>query len=77
MNLLAKSCFCPGIIALLGNLVKSAGEDSLDKVQHAYLKEYLSGMGHEIYRTKLSLKTQAQNRREEAFLANLVHLRLR
>jgi hypothetical protein len=54
MNLLAKSCFCPGIIALLGNLVKSAGEDSLDKVQHAYLKEYLSGMGHEIYRTKLS-----------------------
>jgi len=26
MNLLAKSCFCPGIISLLGNLVTSAGE---------------------------------------------------
>lgn len=26
MNLLAKSCFCPGIIALLGNLITSAGE---------------------------------------------------
>ena len=54
MNLLAKSCFCPGIIALLGNLVKSAGEQDLGSVHHLYLKEYLSGMGHEIYRVKLS-----------------------
>ncbi len=54
MNLLAKSCFCPGIIAFLGNLVKSASEQDRDSVQHVYLKEYLSGMGHEIYRVKLS-----------------------
>ena len=27
MNLLAKSCFCPGIITLLGNLITSVGED--------------------------------------------------
>ena len=30
MNLLAKSCFCPGIISLLGNLIKSAGDMDLD-----------------------------------------------
>jgi hypothetical protein len=26
MNLLAKSCFCPGIISLLSNLIASATE---------------------------------------------------
>lgn len=54
MNLLAKSCFCPGIIALLGNLVKSAGDQDMEEIQHDYFKEYLTGMGHEIYRVKLS-----------------------
>jgi hypothetical protein len=54
MNLLAKSCFCPGIIALLGNLVKSAGDQDMETIQHVYLQEYLTGMGHEIYRVKLS-----------------------
>jgi hypothetical protein len=54
MNLLAKSCFCPGIIALLGNLVKSAGDQDMEEIQHEYFKEYLTGMGHEIYRVKLS-----------------------
>lgn len=54
MNLLAKSCFCPGIISLLGNLVKSAGDQDMETIQHLYLQEYLTGMGHEIYRVKLS-----------------------
>ena len=30
MNLLAKSCFCPGIISLLGNLITSAGDGDED-----------------------------------------------
>ena len=30
MNLLAKSCFCPGIIALLGNLITSANTSEED-----------------------------------------------
>ena len=40
MNLLAKSCFCPGIISLLGNLIQSAGEFDLDKVAEEWKKEY-------------------------------------
>lgn len=60
MNLLAKSCFCPGIISLLGNLVKSAGEPDLESIQHEYLKEYMNGMGHEIYRVLLSPKFGGQ-----------------
>ena len=28
MNLLAKSCLTPGIIALIGNLIKSSGNNS-------------------------------------------------
>ena len=30
MNLLAKSCFCPGLIALLSNLTKSSGDFNTD-----------------------------------------------
>jgi len=56
MNLLAKSCFCPGIIALLGNLITSAGENEIDDIGEEWIKEYMMGMGHEIYRTPLSPK---------------------
>jgi len=55
MNLLAKSCFCPGIIALIGNLITSAGEQEGD-MEYEWLNEYTKGMGHEIYRTDLSFK---------------------
>ena len=55
MNLLAKSCFCPGIISLLGNLITSAGE-SEEQMDSKWLAEYTNGMGHEIYRTSLSFK---------------------
>jgi hypothetical protein len=30
MNLLAKSCLSPGIIALVGNLIKSSGDKNSD-----------------------------------------------
>jgi len=56
MNLLAKSCFCPGIIALLGNLITSAGENEINDIGEEWIKEYMMGMGHEIYRTPLSPK---------------------
>ena len=52
MNLLAKSCFCPGIITLLGNLIQSAGDQDLDRIRQDWKKEYLNGLGHEIYRTR-------------------------
>jgi hypothetical protein len=55
MNLLAKSCFCPGIISLLGNLITSAC-DQEEELDSEWLREYTQGMGHEIYRTSLSFK---------------------
>jgi hypothetical protein len=54
MNLMAKSCFCPGIISLLGNLVTSAEYEGNQEFE--WLNEYTNGMGHEIYRTDLSFK---------------------
>lgn len=51
MNLLAKSCFAPGLICMISNLIASAGEISGDP-PHAgeWFMEYAEGMGHEIYR---------------------------
>jgi hypothetical protein len=65
MNLLAKSCFCPGIISLLGNLITSAG-DQEDEMDTEWLREYTQGMGHEIYRTSLSFKFQGKTFSEVA-----------
>jgi hypothetical protein len=38
MNLLAKSCFCPGIISLLGNLIQSAGEQDEKDIKEEWRK---------------------------------------
>jgi hypothetical protein len=54
MNLLAKSCFSPGIISMLSNLISSSGEPS--GMNQTWLKEYAEGMGHEIYRSPVSPK---------------------
>ena len=56
MNLLAKSCFSPGIIAMLSNLITSSSEE--DNAEHAseWIEQYIEGMGHEIYRTTISPK---------------------
>jgi Calcium-activated BK potassium channel alpha subunit len=56
MNLMAKSCFCPGIISLIGNLVRSSGDQESQRLKKKWIKEYSNGMGHEIYRTRLSTK---------------------
>ena len=50
MNLLAKSCFAPGLISLISNLIMSAGEPDLSPFSPPWLPEYAEGMGHEIYR---------------------------
>ena len=54
MSLLAKSCFAPGIISFVSNLIMST-EDVEDENEEAWLQEYKEGMGHEIYRKKLSI----------------------
>lgn len=53
MNLLAKSCFAPGLIAMISNLIASAGKTDTTKYEIEWLKEYTEGMGHEIYRVKI------------------------
>ena len=58
MNLLAKSCFSPGIISMISNMITSAGECDLEQFKYEWMKEYVQGMGHEIYRTQLSYKFQ-------------------
>lgn len=55
MNLLAKSCLTPGIMAMIGNLVMSSGNTSFPShsLDNMWLKEYVEGRGHEIYRILL------------------------
>jgi hypothetical protein len=50
MNLLAKSCFAPGLISLISNLFSSAGDRDTAEFNEDWLKEYIEGMGHEVYR---------------------------
>lgn len=53
MNLLAKSCFAPGLISVISNLFASAGETKTDENQEEWLQEYAEGMGHEVYRVAI------------------------
>lgn len=53
MNLLAKSCFAPGLISCMSNLFASAGAVDIDSFNKEWLKEYANGMGHEIYRVQI------------------------
>ena len=50
MNLLAKSCFAPGLISCMSNLFASAGFIDTESFGKEWLREYAAGMGHEIYR---------------------------
>ena len=52
MNLLAKSCFAPGLIAMISNLVSSMSEPE-DEFDELWLNEYVEGTGFEIYRVKI------------------------
>ena len=52
MTLLAKSCFAPGLIAMISNLIASADAEE-DKHEEPWLKEYVLGTGYEIYREKI------------------------
>lgn len=55
MNLMSKSCFSPGIINFISNLISSTDSDG-DESGKKWLEEYSEGMGHEIYRVSLSEK---------------------
>ena len=75
MALLAKSRFAPGIISFISNLIMSSGEENEDgnnddgkEEEDAWVKEYVAGMDHEIYRCRLS--TMMENR----YFSDLVRL---
>ena len=54
MNMMSKSCFSPGIINFISNLIASTGDQG--EQEYLWLNQYADGMGHEIYRIKLSTK---------------------
>ena len=58
MNLLAKSCFSPGLIALVSNLISSSSD--LECWEEVWMSEYWTGMGHEIYRIQLNTKLEGK-----------------
>jgi len=61
MNLLAKSCFAPGIISFISNLITSSDDgDEIDGDKSTWKREYTEGMDHEIYRCSLSPKMENQ-----------------
>jgi hypothetical protein len=52
LSLLAKSCLCPGLVALISNLITSSGEPpSKSELESDWLEEYWRGKQFEIYRT--------------------------
>jgi len=53
---MSKSCFSPGIINFVSNLISSTGE--IEETGIEWLDQYAEGMGHEIYRIKLSHKLE-------------------
>eukprot|EP00352_Strombidinopsis_acuminata_P003177 CAMPEP_0176396098 /NCGR_PEP_ID=MMETSP0126-20121128/43946_1 /TAXON_ID=141414 ORGANISM="Strombidinopsis acuminatum, Strain SPMC142" /NCGR_SAMPLE_ID=MMETSP0126 /ASSEMBLY_ACC=CAM_ASM_000229 /LENGTH=120 /DNA_ID=CAMNT_0017769391 /DNA_START=690 /DNA_END=1052 /DNA_ORIENTATION=+ len=53
MNLLAKSCFAPGLISMISNLIASAQKNDEEGFEEDWLKDYVEGMDHEIYRVNI------------------------
>lgn len=49
MNLLAKSCFAPGLIAMVSNLITSGGDIDKEINPSEWFDEYADGMEMEIY----------------------------
>jgi hypothetical protein len=54
LSLFAKSCICPGLIALVTNLINSSGDSEPAANTPKWLEEYFHGIGFEIYKTPLS-----------------------
>ena len=58
MSLLAKSCYAPGIIALISNLIMSSAIDedaeSDGEEKSIWMTQYVEGIDNEFYLNKLS-----------------------
>ena len=69
---MSKSCFSPGIINFISNLISSTGDQG--EMELTWLSQYAEGMGHEIYRIKLSKKME---NRTFAEISGLVYMQNR
>ena len=55
LSLLAKSCLCPGLVAMITNLITSSGPaPKKTDTELEWLDEYWKGKQFEIYKTSLS-----------------------
>ena len=71
MNLLAKSCFAPGLIAMISNLVSSMSDPD-DEFEEEWLNQYVEGTGFEIYRVKIE-EIDFQNHLTFGKVASIAH----
>ncbi len=60
LSLLAKSCLCPGLVALVSNLVISMKDVALEfrqqgQVPPTWINEYSKGNQHELYQVQIPL----------------------
>jgi hypothetical protein len=59
LSLLSKSCICPGLVALVTNLIKSSEDpdqdviDNKDDPNYSWLYEYWTGKQYEIYKVQI------------------------
>lgn len=72
MNLLAKSCFSPGILSLVSNLISSSSE--AENQEEVWLEEYAQGMDHEIYRIALSPRMEGKYFKD---IVKIIYLKLK
>ncbi|EKX33910.1 hypothetical protein GUITHDRAFT_119893 [Guillardia theta CCMP2712] len=72
LNLLGKSCICPGFSTMISNLIRSSNAEPKDNME-TWMQEYVQSCGKEIYRAKLSPFFEGKTFAE---LANMVFLHL-
>lgn len=61
LSLLAKSCLCPGLMALVSNLISSSGEPpKRTETDNEWLEDYWHGKGYEVYKVFLSSEFHGQ-----------------
>jgi potassium large conductance calcium-activated channel subfamily M alpha protein 1 len=53
LTMFAKSCLCPGLIAMCSNLVCSSDVSENSKKEKKWIQEYRNGQKYEIYMVKI------------------------
>ena len=53
LSLLSKSCLCPGLVALISNLISSSNDPDESKINSEWLVDYWKGKAYEIYQISI------------------------